>query len=311
MDSPKVSIIIPTYRHGDFILRTLDSVFSQTMQDYEIIVVNDGSPDDTEAVLSELIASRRIRYFKQVNQGQSVARNRGLELALGKYIAFLDDDDLWPVDKLEWQTDFLENNPNTSTIGGVAQAVDANDLPVWKDKFHPLITYDSLFAGNPFLSPGQTLVRTDVLRELGGMNPRIWGADDWDLWFRIAQKFKIEMIDRLALYYRLHAGNASKQSARMLKACSVTIDLHLQNLPPARRRQLRQTAYHKLYCGYGPGLVADVRKNLRQAKTSQAARSFSGLTPLIRIILFDSFVRGQFLRELFVAPLKRLFFKAR
>jgi glycosyltransferase involved in cell wall biosynthesis len=68
MDSPKISIIISTYRQRGFILRTLGSVFSQTMRDHEIIVINDGSPDDTEAVLSELIASRRIRYFKQVNE---------------------------------------------------------------------------------------------------------------------------------------------------------------------------------------------------------------------------------------------------
>jgi glycosyltransferase involved in cell wall biosynthesis len=105
MSDPLISVIIPTYRHRDFILRTLDSVFAQTRGDYEIIVVNDGSPDDTKTVLTPLVDAGRIRYVEQPNGGQSQARNRGLELARGKYIAFLDDDDLWPPDKLEWQTE--------------------------------------------------------------------------------------------------------------------------------------------------------------------------------------------------------------
>src|SRR5690348_1122151 len=109
---PRVTVVIPTYRHRDFILQTLDSVFAQTMRDFEVIVVNDGSPDDTAALLAPLVATSRVAYFEQPNQGQSRARNLGIQHARGQYIALLDDDDLWPRDKLEWQAQFLDDNPD-------------------------------------------------------------------------------------------------------------------------------------------------------------------------------------------------------
>ena len=227
---PKISVIMPTYRHRDFILLSLSSIFEQTMKDYEIIVINDGSPDDTKAVLSPLIESNRIRYVEQENLGQSKARNRGIELACGQYIAFLDDDDVYPKDKLEWQTAYLDNNPEVAMIGGVLQTMDADGGLGWKGNFHPNITIESLFAENPFLSPGQTLIRAHVLHEIGGLNTSIWGADDWDLWFRIIKRNKIVMLERLALFYRLHSGNASKQIARLLMNSCMTIDLHLKDV---------------------------------------------------------------------------------
>jgi len=309
MSAPLTSVIIPTYRHRDFILRTLDSVFAQTHKDYEIIVVNDGSPDDTKTVLARLVAAGRIQYVEQPNGGQSHARNRGLELARGKYIAFLDDDDLWPPDKLEWQTDFLEKHANVALISGVVQAIDAQEAPVWKDDFHPEITFESLFAANPFLSPGQTLIRADVLKSLGGMNAQIWGVDDWDLWFRIARKFKIVMTDRLALYYRVHAGNASKQSARMLAAACATIELHLQDLSPSQKESLRQTAHRLLYRGYGPEFVGVARKKLRRGQPLQAFQSLKGLSPLRQSIFSDAKIRADFFDDLLFKSLKRVFSK--
>jgi glycosyltransferase involved in cell wall biosynthesis len=115
---PRVSVVIPTYRRQDMIIDTLESVFLQTFQDFEVIVVNDGSPDETAELLAPLAASGRIRYLEQPNQGQAAARHRGLEEATGEFIAFLDDDDLWPPDKLEWQVAYLERNPSIAAVGG-------------------------------------------------------------------------------------------------------------------------------------------------------------------------------------------------
>src|ERR1700719_2929443 len=100
---PAVSVIIPTYNHRDFVLDAIESVFAQTFTDYEVIVVNDGSPDDTASVLAPLASAGRIRYLEQANAGQGAARNRGIAQARGEFIALLDDDDRWPADKLEWQ----------------------------------------------------------------------------------------------------------------------------------------------------------------------------------------------------------------
>ncbi len=100
---PAVSVIIPAYRHADMICQTLESVFSQTFRDFEVIVVNDGSPDRTAEVVAPFVANGKIRYFSQRNAGQAAARNRGASEARGKFFAFLDDDDVWPPEKLEWQ----------------------------------------------------------------------------------------------------------------------------------------------------------------------------------------------------------------
>ena len=94
-----VSVIIPTYNHVDYVAETLETVFAQTFGDYEVIVVNDGSPDGTAEVLRPSREAGRIRYIEQANAGQAAARNRGLAEARGEFIAFLDDDDLWPPDK--------------------------------------------------------------------------------------------------------------------------------------------------------------------------------------------------------------------
>ena len=113
-----VSVIVPTYKHRDFVLATLDSVFAQTFTDYEVIVVNDGSPDDTADVLRPLAEAGRIRYVEQENQGQAAARNRGIAQARGEFVALLDDDDLWPPDKLEWQVGCLRADPTAVAAYG-------------------------------------------------------------------------------------------------------------------------------------------------------------------------------------------------
>ncbi|MBA2437335.1 MAG: glycosyltransferase family 2 protein, partial [Acidimicrobiia bacterium] len=113
-----ISVVVPTYNHRDFVLQALESAFAQTFTDIEVIVVNDGSGDDTEALLRPLVQAGRIAYLEQENQGQAAARNRGWQAARGKYVAFLDDDDLWPPGKLEWQARVLEEQPQTVLVYG-------------------------------------------------------------------------------------------------------------------------------------------------------------------------------------------------
>jgi len=293
-----VSVIVPTYNHRGFIGHTLDSVFTQTFTDFEVIVVNDGSPDDTVDVLAPLASDARILYFEQSNQGQSFARNRGLREARGKYIAFLDDDDVWPPDKLEWQVAFLEEHAEVATVGGTLQLMDEFGSVGRIGAHHSEITFESLFAGNPFFSPGQTLIRSSVLKQVGGMDEEIWGADDWDLWFRISKRFNITMLDRLALYYRVHAGNASKQTARLLKACCTTIERHLKEIAPGEQERLRLESHRSIYYGFGATLAEGAKSHLRNRRLVEAMRSLGGLYPLGRSILLDRRLRRTLLNHL-------------
>jgi glycosyltransferase involved in cell wall biosynthesis len=212
---PAVSVVIPTYNHRDFILRTLGSVFAQTFTDYEVIVVNDGSPDDTAGLLRPLAEAGRIRYLEQPNQGQGAARNRGILAARGEFIALLDDDDLWPEDKLEWQVAALRARPGAVLVYGLHDRLqpDGSVLPA-APKAHPAgSVYREFLKGCWLLSPGQALVRASALRRIGGFDPRIWGSDDWDLYIRLARQGDFCFENRVALHYRVHATNASHSNA--------------------------------------------------------------------------------------------------
>jgi glycosyltransferase involved in cell wall biosynthesis len=139
--SPTVSVVIPTYRHDAFVVQTLDSVFAQTFSDIEVIVVNDGSPDDTAALLRPIAQQGRIRYLEQANVGQAFARNRGMAEARGEFIGLLDDDDLWPPDKLAWQVEVLRAHPKAAVVygrpltideaGGEFVGLDGDGTPFW------------------------------------------------------------------------------------------------------------------------------------------------------------------------------------
>src|SRR5277367_6259308 len=105
--NPKVSVVIPTYNRADKVRKSVESVLAQSFTDLEVIVVDDGSSDETEQTLKQAFGDR-IRYYFQTNQGASVARNRGIEEARGEWIAFLDSDDLWEKEKIEWQLKAME-----------------------------------------------------------------------------------------------------------------------------------------------------------------------------------------------------------
>jgi glycosyltransferase involved in cell wall biosynthesis len=206
---PRVSVIIPAYHHAAFIGEAIDSVLAQTYRDFEIIVVNDGSPDETEEVLLPYIESGKIRYFRQENQGAAAARNRGVKMAEGEFIAFLDDDDQWMPDKLEWQLSCFDE-ADVVMVGGMNDSERHLCSKGECDSCRfDVLTAEDFFRRNPIGSPGQTLIRRSAFDAVGGFDHTIWGADDLDLWIRLSQLGEIRKYRRLALHYRYHAGNAS------------------------------------------------------------------------------------------------------
>src|SRR4030042_587586 len=119
---PKVSVIITTYNRVHFVCEAIDSVLNQTFKDFEIIVVDDGSTDNTKEALKRY--SKNIFYIYQSNKGRSQARNTGLKVAKGDYIAFLDDDDIWVPHKLEKQVAFMDSNPNIGLVHTITEVID-------------------------------------------------------------------------------------------------------------------------------------------------------------------------------------------
>jgi glycosyltransferase involved in cell wall biosynthesis len=301
---PRISVIIPTYKHRDFILAALHSVFAQTFSDYEIIVVNDGSPDDTAQLLKPRIDSGRIRYLEQPNAGQAAARNRGLRDARGEFIAFLDDDDLWPPHKLQWQFDAMRADPSLGAIAGIARQVDEQLRPFGMSPFFPEITFQSLFLGNPLLSPGQALIRADLLRDLGGFNEAIWGTDDWDLWFRIARQSRMQMRNECALTYRVHRGNASRNLKKMLANTVQVIDTHWPELQAPVARSLQRPVQRWIYNYLGSQMAEALRLVLSKGEIRNAITTVKDMRYFVRPALRDPRIVAMIARDMLPASLR-------
>jgi glycosyltransferase involved in cell wall biosynthesis len=215
-ESPCVSVVIPTYNHRQYVVAALESVFTQSFLDLEVIVVNDGSADDTEQVLKNSRVWGRLRYISQPNAGQGAARNRGIEAARGRYIALLDDDDLWPPDRLQWQVEVLESSPEVVLVYGdhLSLMPDGSLCPSDEPARPSGHIYDSLRERCWILSPGQTLIRRSAIDQVGGLDPSLWGADDWDLYLRLATVGPFSYRPHVALHYRWHEANASRNVLR-------------------------------------------------------------------------------------------------
>lgn len=306
MKIPLVSVVIPAYNHAGLILETLNSVLNQTFPDYEVIVINDGSPDETGEILASRVASGKIRYIEQVNSGQASARNRGLAAAKGEYVAFLDDDDLWPHDKLEWQVSLLQELPNLLAVAGTAVSFDGNGNIQNAGWCEPVITPARLFCGNPIWSPGQVLIRRSVLLTLGGFDTKIWGADDYDLWFRLSNRGLFAMRNISALSYRLHARNASRQMARLLLACQAVFAKNIRLVPLEERDECMTQACRFLYAAWGHAVSNQAKLDFKKGRIRESLRNVAAALYLATKAPKKSGVAKNILRDLTPGPCLRL-----
>lgn len=208
MSSPTVSVIIPTFNRRELVQLAIDSVLSQTFQDYELIVVDDGSTDGTGQALNRY--GHRIRYVYQDNAGESIARQRGVELSSGKYIAFLDSDDIWLPEKLGRQIDAFLTYPDIGYAYCWAYTIDSGGtriplpplgygLPLRK------ISLGQLLENNLIVAPGSGLVvERNVYNDVKGFNNTIQFAEDWDLCLRLAAKYRFACVPIPLIEVRIH-----------------------------------------------------------------------------------------------------------
>lgn len=281
--APAVSIVIPTYNHQEYVVRTLESVWAQTNFDYEIIVVNDGSPDNTREVLAQFVKSGRItKYIEQPNAGQGAARNRGIAEARGEFVALLDDDDCWPADKIEWQVQALRTMPSIGVVYGFPRPVNGQgdpiepcdaygNLPSWPWTAPTGNIYEAMTKRCWIVSPGQTMIRRSILKDIT-FDPQIRGCDDWDLWLRIAEKWEFLFVERAALLYRLHGANASQDTLSMRKNDFILLNKHIRrNLFSPKR--LWSIAYrYAAFLRWTPFMMMEQSRSDIQAGRLSSAR---------------------------------------
>lgn len=198
--NPKVSVVIPTYNRATTVPRAIESVLAQTVTDLEVIVVDDGSSDDTGKVLGQMFGDR-IRYYPQVNQGASVARNRGVEQARGEWIAFLDSDDLWEKEKLEWQFKALEQfGPQCGGCYTDVQFFNHSETRTMFQLVEHEFRHEGTMGAKPdvlerLVRPGGSgmvvclsslVARADWVRKTGGFDPELLYSQDSEFMFRLA-----------------------------------------------------------------------------------------------------------------------------
>ncbi len=206
----KVSIIIPAYNQAAFIGQTLESVFAQTFRDFEVIVVNDASADNTRQVLTPFM--ERIQYIQnEHNLGLPKVMNIGARAAVGEYIVFLDSDDLWLDNMLEVQVQALNSNPDLAFVSGGCYEIDANNQIKKKMFGGPdrQKTFDDLFSDN-FVLKLTTLVRRDMFVDVGGFDENLTAVCDYDLWLRLAKRYSFAYTNAILGKYRVHNSNMTK-----------------------------------------------------------------------------------------------------
>jgi glycosyltransferase involved in cell wall biosynthesis len=247
---PLVSVIIPCYNAARYVAEAVASALAQTYQPLEVILINDGSTDDTEEVLLPYVG--KIRYFYQPNRGLSATRNRAIALARGELIAFLDADDVWLPEKLERQVDRLTQNPR-------AGLVHANFLKLYADtgirapRKPPDITdgrcYTRLVLGN-ILLVSSVVLRRECLDRVGVFDENIprRTCEDYDLWLRIARYFEFAYIPEALMLYRRHAGNMSNNTRAMLGDELYVVQKAL-NTDPSLAAQVGKQALHRRLAG--------------------------------------------------------------
>jgi glycosyltransferase involved in cell wall biosynthesis len=255
---PKVSVVVPTYNSGRFLGRALQSVLDQTFQDWELIVVDDGSTDDTQEVMAAF-QGPCIRYAYQENRGAPAALNAGIRLARGVYIAFLGADDRWLPEKLALQVAQLDSLPlkvamvytdlhllNLEDETILGRFLEGRDPPRGK------VLSQLLHTDGSFIHPCASLIRREVFERVGLFDEGLKTHEDWDLWVRIARVYEVEALDIPLAMYGRRPSQLTKDIQQMY-AYGVEAKLrvlHSPNLRPADRRALRHYLAHHHY-GYG------------------------------------------------------------
>jgi glycosyltransferase involved in cell wall biosynthesis len=213
----RVSVVIPTYNRAGLIRETLDSVLAQTHRDIEVLVVDDGSTDDTAAIIGAY--GSLVRYLRQPNAGQAAARNNGTRAATGDFIAFVDDDDLWLPHKLERQLAALTARSDAEPYAWVycdAQVFDGvTGQPLHRfSQINPPHTgwVGAMLLQRDFIASPTPLIRRDIFEHVGYFDESalLRRREDWDMWLRIAAHVPIAYVPEALARYRLHGQTATR-----------------------------------------------------------------------------------------------------
>lgn len=212
--APKVSILMAAYNAGQTIAETIECLLSQTFTDFELIIVDDGSTDTTQEIIDSFAQTdKRVKYIWQKNARHPAARNRGLQVCIGKYVAIIDADDLWTADKLARQMELMQDEDDLIVLTGNTIFYEENGERVWGHSTFPPPTKDDRYTVfdilmvhlNQMAMFNTGLIPKEVLVRLGGYNEKILTAEDWELWLKTVVECRFKVIEEPLMFYRKHA----------------------------------------------------------------------------------------------------------
>jgi len=251
MRKPLISVIVPTYNHATFIERSVSSVLAQTFSDYEIIIVDDGSQDDTPNLVSELWAAEdRVIYFRQENKGLGATRNKGLSLARGEFVQFLDSDDSIASGKFESQirrfeedkaadivySDYANLGGDKDHVGEVARPLVPGESPV------------SRLIRENFMPVHSSLIKREVFDKEGGFDESRVALEDWDVWLRLACRgYKFSYLPGVFAYYHHDGSTMTSNPEWMYQKIKYLLDKYLADPTFAQLGEdvIREFGFHQ------------------------------------------------------------------
>jgi glycosyltransferase involved in cell wall biosynthesis len=251
-----VSVIVSTYNYAKYLEDCIYSILNQTYQDFELIIINDGSTDNTDDIVSRHLSNEKIIYIKQNNTGQAIATNNGILKASGDLIAFLDADDLWEPTKLEKQVKLFSRD-SIGVVYSRVKFMDANGLPINKKLtgryFIPRsghITNFLLFEN--FIPYSSAVVRRECFDNFEMFNSEYKNGLDWDLWLRISTKYEFVYVDEYLLTYRVgHPGQLTSNIERGIQCANLILDRFIENNPSIAPEKVIRKALAYSYIGRG------------------------------------------------------------
>lgn len=245
---PLVSIVIPCYNHEKFVRESIQSVIDQTYMNIELIIIDDGSKDNSIEIIEKMIPACeqrfvRFEFRKHPNKGLSATLNESIEWSKGKYFSALASDDIILKNKINVQVKYMEENPKTTAVFGSANYIDEyNNIKKIDQLMQQEYSFDKIFLNEcQFYAPTQFL-RKSSLDEVGGYDPEIL-VEDWYMWLKMAEKGPVYCLSQKLANYRIHSSNTTKNS-------KFIYDHNMKTLAFYKGHILYHKAYSKLRWTY-------------------------------------------------------------
>jgi glycosyltransferase involved in cell wall biosynthesis len=287
-NSQLVSVIIPTYNRAHYIKECIISVLEQTYVNLEVLVIDDGSTDNTENIVNS-IQDSRLRYIRQENKGRSHARNLALSMAHGKYITFLDSDDLYLPEKIELQVNYLKMHPNVAMVYTSAYCINHTGkkcIGKYEAKISGYIYQQIAFFTPVTITLPTVMTYKHVMDHVGGFDENMYRFEDTDMWRRISKYYRIDAMSEYTCKLRTHNDNSllNQNPAQLIAA----IDYYTKKIMRDDKDidlSIRKNGIADLYKHYGrtfmtvPKFRSDGKKLLNTAFTYDYGNNFVSYLP--------------------------------